>query len=158
MPFIRIDPQSNRILGRVREKADKYCIEVSDELFGRILGDPSAFEYYPELDKIDLAQDYDTAPSEHDPVALAQFAAEIDQNLNVPSLGVDVSITGPFGRHLLIALACASYCPQTIVCTRKGSISTIVIDESAALEIACALRDRSDSILNTLGVSDEPAD
>lgn len=158
MPYIRVDPQSNLIQGRVREKVDKYCIEVSDELFGRIISEPSAFQYYPETGQIDLAEDYDTAPSEHDPVALAQFASEIDQNFLVPELGVEVSIAGPFGRHLLFALACAKYCPQTIVCNTKGLISTITIDEAAATAIANALRDKSSLILNTLGVSDEPAD
>lgn len=158
MPFIRVDPVSNKLLGRVREKTDKYCIEVSPELFGRILSDMSAFQYYPLTGQIDLAEDYDTAPAEHDPVVLAQFVAEINQNIYVPDLDVEVSISGDLGNHLLFALACATFAPQTIVCNTKGKISTLTVDKAAATKIAKALSEKSSSILKTLGVSDEPTD
>ena len=156
--YVRVDPQTNIVLGRVRVKVDDYCIEVSDELFGRILGDPSAFQFYPEQGVIDLAEDYNTAPPEIDPIALAQFAAEINQNVYVPELEVEVSLGGEFGSHLLFAMVCASFCPQTILCNTKGRVSTITIDKAAAKAIAKAFSDRSSSILKTLGVSDEPVD
>ncbi|QYW03069.1 hypothetical protein pEaSNUABM14_00109 [Erwinia phage pEa_SNUABM_14] len=158
MPIIRINPATNKVVGRVREKSDEYCIEVSNELFGRIISDINAFEYDPATKQIDLIAEYDTAPPKFDPVALAQFISEINQNVYVPDLDVDVCISGELGNHLLFALACVDYAPQTIVCNTKGVISTIVIDKAAALSIAKAFSDRSSSILKTLGVSDEPVD
>lgn len=158
MPFIRINPQTNKIVGRVREKLDEYCIEVSNELFGRIISDVNAFEYDPDTKQIDLVEEYDTAPPKVDPVALAQFVAEINHNVYVPELDVEVTIGGDLGNHLLFALTCAAFAPQTILCNTKGVISTIVIDKAAAKAIAKAFSDRSSSILKTLGVSDEPVD
>lgn len=158
MPYMRIDPITNKVLGRVRSKLDENCIEVSDEMFGRILGDVTAFEYDPQTGQIDLVSGYSTIQPSHDPAVLAQFAAEVVQNLYVPELGVDVSVSGEFGAHLLFALACAAYSPQTIVCSTQGRISTITIDSEAAKHIANAMQARSLSILNTLGVSDEPTD
>lgn len=158
MPIIKINRATNSIVGRVREKTDDDCIEVSDELFGRIISDPSAFQFYPETGQIDLVEGYDTAPPEFDPVALAQFVAEINQNVYVPELDVDVSITGDLGNHLLFALALAPYAPQTIVCNTKGKISTLVVDKAAAKLIAKAFSDKSSIVLQSLGVSDEPVD
>lgn len=158
MPIIRINSANNSIVGRVREKTDADCIEVSDELFGRIISDPAAFRYYPETGQIDLVEGYDTALPEFDPVALAQFVAEINQNIYVPELDVEVSIAGDLGNHLLFALALAQYAPQTIVCNTKGRISTLVVDKAAASHIAKAFSDTSSSILQSLGVSDEPVD
>lgn len=158
MVLIRINTTTNAILGRVREKTGNDCIEVSDEMFGRIISDPTAFRYYPETGQIDLVEDYDTAPSEFDPVALAEFVARINQNIYVPELDVEVSISGDLGNHLLFALALAQYAPQTIVCNTKGKISTLVVDETAAKAIAKAFSENSSSILKPLGVSDEPVD
>ncbi|QZE56301.1 tail fiber protein [Erwinia phage pEa_SNUABM_32] len=158
MPIIRINRADNSIVGRVREKTDDDCIEVSDELFSRILGDPSAFAYDPATGQIDLVAGYDTAPPEHDPEVLAQFVATINQNVYVPELDVEVSISGDLGNHLLFALALAQYSPQTIVCNTKGRISTLVVDKAAAKLIAKAFSDSSSTLLKTLGVSDEPVD
>ncbi|QZE57980.1 tail fiber protein [Erwinia phage pEa_SNUABM_33] len=158
MPIIKINRATNAIIGRVREKTDDDCIEVSDELFGRIIGDPSAFAFDPSTGQIDLVEGYDTAPPDIDPVVLAQFVAEINQNILVPELGVEISISGDLGNHLLFALACAQFAPQTIVCNTKGKISTLVVDKAAAKLIAKAFSDKSSIILQSLGVSDEPVD
>lgn len=158
MPIIRINLTTNAIVGRVREVTGNDCIEVSDELFGRIISDPAAFRFYPETGQIDLAEDYDTAPPVFDPVALAQFVAGINQNIYVPELDVEVSITGDLGNHLLFALALAQYAPQTIVCNTKGKISTLVVDKAVAKLIAKAFSDVSSTILQSLGVSDESVD
>lgn len=158
MPIIRVNKTTNKIVGRVREVLDDSCIEVSDELFGRIISEPAAFEYDPSTGQIDLVEGYDTAPPVFDLVVLAQFVSEINQNIHVPELGVDVCISGDLGNHLLFALACAQFSPQKIVCNTKGNISILVVDKTAAKAIAKAFSDTSSSILKTLGVSDEPAD
>ncbi len=158
MPIIRIDKATNRVVGRVREVTGDDCIEISDDLFGRIIADPSAFEYDPETGQIDLAADYNTAPPAFDPTVLAHFVSQINQNIYVPELDVDVCISGDLGNHLLFALACAQFAPQTIVCNTRGRVSTVVVDKAAAKAIAKAFSDTSSSILKTLGVSDEPVD
>lgn len=158
MPIIKINRANNSIVGRVRTATDEDCIEVTDELFGRIISDPSAFQFYPETGQIDLVEGYDTALPEFDPVALAQFVAEINQNIYVHELDIEVCISGDLGNHLLFALACAPFAPQTIVCNTKGRISTLVVDKAAAEHIAKAFSDTSSSLLKTLGVPDEPVD
>ena len=158
MPIIRINPTTNKIVGRVRDKTDEACIEVSSELFGRIIAEPMAFQYYPETGQIDLVEDYAAELPEFDPAVLAQFVAQINQNIFVPELGIEVCISGDLGNHLLFALALAPYAPQTIVCNTKGVVSTFLVDKSAAEAIARAYSETSSSILKTLGVSDEPVD
>ncbi|WOL24672.1 tail fiber protein [Yersinia phage fHe-Yen9-02] len=158
--FIRVCPTTHNILGRVRAQTDDNCIEVSEELFGRILGGMQAFEFVPETHTIELRADYEAQPvQELDAETIQRYNGEIEQLFNVPELDIDITIGGTFGAALLMALSCAQYCPQTILCTSGGKFKTIEIEAEAASQIAKAYQNYSRILLGVteLGDSDEQA-
>lgn len=157
MVIVRINPQTNKIVGRSREQTDANCIEVSDELWGRIVGDMSAFEFVPETRTIELRAEYKGTPvQEFDIKNVERYTTEIQEMISVPELNIQITLGGIFGRVLLAAIALAQYVPQTLLCTDlSGKFVVVTIDKAACELIAAAVARHSESILNTGEDSDE---
>lgn len=145
--FINVDAVTGRILGRVKEATDS-SIEISDELFGRYLGDPSAFFYYADRKEIDLREDYIPPKlSEISPVIFETYQTKIQDEIYVPELEVSISIAGVFGRVLIAALSLAQYVPQSILIYDKGAFRELEINSENAKYIATAFAKHSTEIL-----------
>lgn len=128
MIYLSVNAETGEIYGRARE-AHSSSIEIDEELFGRYLGDPSAFIYFPDRNTIDIRPDYE-APKVQSISAeiLETYQTRAQEEIYIPELDVHVSIAGIFGRVFLAAVALAQYVPQTILVFDKGSYSSVEIN------------------------------
>lgn len=124
------DTETNRLLGRARG-TEPNSVEVSNELWGRIAADLTAFIYVPASGTVELD------PAFQMPVEAADIQDHAQHILNacneefyVPELDIALSFAGDFGPHLLRAVTLAQHAPQTIVGRRNGSITTIILRAS----------------------------
>ena len=157
MAIVRINLQTGQIVGRSRELSGPDCIEVDDDLWGRIAADPNAFEYDKETQSIQLKASYQAAPQQDIGVKqVEQYMTAIQELIPVPELNIQITLGGVFGRTLLAALALAQYCPQRVMCSDlSGKMIAVTIDSDASQLIAGALARHSENILNTGEDSDE---
>lgn len=129
MIFLSVNADTGEIYGRVREELPEGTVQVSEELFGRYLGDPSAFIYYPDRNTIDIRPDYEAPIVQSiSPAVLEIYQTRAQEEIYIPELDVHVSIAGIYGRVLLAALALAQYVPQTILVYDKGAYSKVEIN------------------------------
>lgn len=157
MAIVRVNEKTGQIIGRSRDLNGPDCIEVSDDLWGRIAADPDAFEYVLETGSIELKASYKSAPVQEIGVKdVEQYLTAMQELVPVPELNVQVTLGGVFGRVLLSALALAAYVPQRVMCSDlSGKMVVVEIDKNAAELIAGALARHSDKLLNTGEVEDE---
>lgn len=127
MIFLSVNADTGEIYGRIREATDS-SVEISDELFGRYLGDPSAFIYYPDRRTIDVRPDYAAPKVLSIPTEVLEvYQTRLQEEVYVPELDVHVNISGTFGRAFITALTLAPYAPQTVLVYDNGAFSTIEI-------------------------------
>ncbi|AXG66818.1 tail fiber protein [Dickeya phage vB_DsoM_JA29] len=130
MIYLSVNAETGEIYGRVREETPT-SIEVDSELFGRYLGDPSAFIYYPDRKTIDVRPDYEAPKLLSLPTdVLENYQTRLQEEIYVPELNVHVNISGAFGRAFLAALTLAPYKPQKVLVYDNGAYSVIEIDLS----------------------------
>lgn len=157
MAIVRVNLTTGQIIGRSRDLSGPDCVEIEDELWGRIAADPNAFEYDREQETIQLKASYQGAPVESIGVKdVEQYMTAMQELIPVPELNVQITLGGVFGRTLLAALALAQYVPQSVMCSDlSGKMVVVEIDKNAAQLIAGALARHSKNILNTGEVQDE---
>lgn len=130
MIYLGVNAETGEIYGRVRVPTPS-SIEVTEELYGRYLGDPNAFIYYPDRNEIDIRPDYEAPKAQTiSSEVLENYQTKAQEEIYIPELDVHVSIAGIFGRVLLAALALAQYVPQTVLVFDKGSYSKVEINSS----------------------------
>jgi len=157
MAIVRVNEKTGQIIGRSRDLNGPDCIEIPDELWGRIAADPNAFEYLLESRSIQLKASYKQAPEQDIGVKdTERYLTAMQELVPVPELNIQVTLGGVWGRVLLAALALAQYCPQRIMCSDlSGKMVVVEINNDAAELIAGALARHSDKLLNTGEVEDE---
>lgn len=157
MAIVRVNLQTGQIVGRSREKSGPDCIEIEDELWGRIAADPNAFEYVQDSGTIEIKASYKAAPEQDIGVReVEDYLTAMQELVPVPELNAQVTLGGVFGRTLIAALALAQYCPQQVMCSDlSGKMIVVEIDKNAAQLIAGALARHSKNILNKGEVENE---
>lgn len=157
MAIVRVNEKTGQIIGRSRDLNGPDCIEVSDDLWGRIAADPNAFEYVLETESIELKASYKKAPEQDIGIKDTEnYLTSMQELVTVPELNIQVTLGGVWGRVLLAALALAPYCPQRIMCSDlSGKMVVVEIDKKASELIAGAFARHSDKLLNTGEVPDE---
>ncbi|QQO90243.1 hypothetical protein pEaSNUABM5_00101 [Erwinia phage pEa_SNUABM_5] len=157
MAIVRVNEKTGQIIGRSRDHNGPDCIEVSDDLWGRIAADPNAFEYVLETKSIELKATYKQAPEQDIGIKdTEQYLTAMQELIAVPELNIQVTLGGVWGRVLLAALALAQHCPQRIMCSDlSGKMVVVEIDKKASELIAGAFARHSDKLLNTGEVEDE---
>lgn len=150
MIIIRVNLETGKIIGRSRSKTGDDCIEVEDSLWGRIAADPNAFEYNTETQSIELKESYvkSSKSSDQDAYDVAGYVKNILDKVYVPELEAHITLGGPLGSALLLALASVPYSPQTILCTdNDGEFKTLRVDQDAAVLICAAMSRHSENLL-----------
>lgn len=157
MAIVRVNLSTGQIIGRSRDLNGPDCVEISDDLWGRIAADPNAFEYVSEIDTIRLKANYKEAPEQDiDVREVEQYLTSMQDLVTVPELNIQVTLGGVWGRVLLAAITLAQYCPQRIMCSDlSGKMVVVEINKNAAELIAGAMARHSDKLLNTGEVQDE---
>lgn len=130
MVYLSVNEDTGEIYGRAREELSG-TIEIDEELFGRYLGDPSAFIYYPDRKTIDIRPDYEAPKVQSiSPAVLEIYQTRAQEEIYIPELDVHVSIAGIYGRIFLAALTLAQFVPQTILVYDNGAYSKVEINST----------------------------
>lgn len=130
------DTKTFRILGRA-QGTEKNSVYVSDEMWGRIASDSSAFRYYPDVNEVDIDPEFEFPVEDSiDQVLLVMERAA--KEFEVPELDISLSFSGDLGPLLTNAMVCATYAPVRVAGRRNGSIVLIEVDAKAAAAIAQA--------------------
>lgn len=147
MILIGVNAETGEIYGRVREETPS-SIEISDELFGRYLGDPNAFIYYPDRKTIDLRPDYSAPKVLSIPTdVLENYQTRLQEEVYVPELDIHVCVAGTLGRAFILAVALAPYAPQSVLIFNDGDYSTLEINKDNVEYFATAFSKHLASIL-----------
>lgn len=103
--FIAYNPATKRITGVARSKNEPNTIRVTDEEFGKILYDLESFLVDDISKKIYLNPEYVSETRQaSESERITKYLTSVQSSIYVSEIEGKVTLDGPAGRHLLLAL------------------------------------------------------